>query len=429
MRFRLLSSLIILIFAQLSLLYAEDPVLPSQKPTAGEQNSANKNPIEDIQKGRDISEVERNNQIKVKLDKIQKRVKNFSKKLEVLEEKEKTILEEIRDSQSLIEILNEKKKETLSRLEQLHAKSDELERDITRLKEEINNVEQNTRKRLRALYLNRADDIIEKFLLSNQLSTGAVNNAFLLKKVREYDLSLVNRLAVLRKEHSEQEKVLGSSLKEQERIKRIIEGQESEILKKNDFKKEGLTVLAKEREKVHKVLANLKIESAKLEEVLSSITGGGVDDSSGDKTLSTRNITEGGGIPSSPIIPIRGKILQRFGKEKVPEFEDFILHKGIEFSVPDNQQIVSIAKGIVRFVGQLPGYGTMVIVDHGVREYSLYGRLSNYFVEVGKEVESGQAIATSSIKDKRGRNFYFEIRKSGSPVNPQRYFGDSLDGE
>ena len=79
-------------------------------------------------------------------------------------------------------------------------------------------------------------------------------------------------------------------------------------------------------------------------------------------------------------------------------------------------------RGKVMHVGRMPGYGTIIILDHGQRYYSLYGRLGKTLVGKGHVVEKGEIIAQTGEMDAKSRNFYFEIRRNGSPVNPQDYF-------
>ena len=66
------------------------------------------------------------------------------------------------------------------------------------------------------------------------------------------------------------------------------------------------------------------------------------------------------------------------------------------------------------------GYGYLVIIDHGLTYYSLYGHLSSEFlVKKGDFVKEEQPIATvgefGSLKEE---TLYFEIREKTDPVNP-----------
>jgi septal ring factor EnvC (AmiA/AmiB activator) len=77
-----------------------------------------------------------------------------------------------------------------------------------------------------------------------------------------------------------------------------------------------------------------------------------------------------------------------------------------------------VAAGKVIYSGRLPGYGTLLIVDHGDRTHTLYARLSDIAVEQGTIVNAGDELAATAPLDSRERNFYFEIRVRGKPVNP-----------
>ena len=74
--------------------------------------------------------------------------------------------------------------------------------------------------------------------------------------------------------------------------------------------------------------------------------------------------------------------------------------------------------GRVIYNGIMPEYGTILILDHGDREYSLYGRVVSPLATVGEVVQKGQVIAQVGEPDATGKNLYFEIRKNGKPLNP-----------
>jgi septal ring factor EnvC (AmiA/AmiB activator) len=100
--------------------------------------------------------------------------------------------------------------------------------------------------------------------------------------------------------------------------------------------------------------------------------------------------------------------VQRFGKAKVTDFADMIFSKGLEFKTAAASQVSAILGGRIAFAGSMPGYDSVVIIDHGKRSYSLYGRLGKIFVAKG---------------DAKGRNFYFETRKNGDPIDPMTVLG------
>lgn len=116
--------------------------------------------------------------------------------------------------------------------------------------------------------------------------------------------------------------------------------------------------------------------------------------------------------------PVKGQLLRSFGKAKVTDFSDIIFSKGIEFKTAESSQVKAVLGGRVAFSGSMPGYDTVVIIDHGSRSYSLYGRLGKAFVAKGDLIKRGMGIGVTSAPDTKGRNFYFETRKNGNPVDP-----------
>jgi septal ring factor EnvC (AmiA/AmiB activator) len=117
--------------------------------------------------------------------------------------------------------------------------------------------------------------------------------------------------------------------------------------------------------------------------------------------------------------PVKGKVLQHFGKVKVTDFSDMIFSKGLEYAVAAGSSVYSVYPGKVAYVGMMPGYETVVVLEHGERSYSLYGRLGKSVVKIGDAISKDQAVGIVSDVDQKGRNFYFEVRKSGTPVDPK----------
>ena len=67
-------------------------------------------------------------------------------------------------------------------------------------------------------------------------------------------------------------------------------------------------------------------------------------------------------------------------------------------------------------------YGNYCIIDHGGGYTTLYGHCRSVYVSKGQKVRSGQRIAEmGSTGTSTGSHLHFEVRKDGSPVNPERY--------
>lgn len=117
--------------------------------------------------------------------------------------------------------------------------------------------------------------------------------------------------------------------------------------------------------------------------------------------------------------PTDGLVEVGFGKVVNPRFNTVTVQKGIDIRAAQGAQVRTVGTGSVVFSGWLKGYGNLVIVDHGSNFHSLYAHLANSQVEVGNQVEEGEAIGqvgdSGSLK---GSYLYFEIRKGGQAIDP-----------
>jgi septal ring factor EnvC (AmiA/AmiB activator) len=76
----------------------------------------------------------------------------------------------------------------------------------------------------------------------------------------------------------------------------------------------------------------------------------------------------------------------------------------------------------VIFSDWLPGYGLLLIINHGKNFMSLYGRNRNLYKKVGEIVHQGDIIA--SVGQSGGYDtpsLYFAIRQNAKPVDPSRW--------
>lgn len=117
--------------------------------------------------------------------------------------------------------------------------------------------------------------------------------------------------------------------------------------------------------------------------------------------------------------PADGLVEVGFGKVVNPRFNTVTVQKGLDLRAKEGAEVRTVGAGGVVYSGWLKGYGNLVIVDHGGGYHSLYAHLANAQVDVGNQVEEGEAIGqvgdTGSLK---GAYLYFEIRKAGQAIDP-----------
>ncbi len=121
--------------------------------------------------------------------------------------------------------------------------------------------------------------------------------------------------------------------------------------------------------------------------------------------------------------PVQGKIITTFGIERHPTFKTVTQNNGIEISTQKNSEILAIHPGKVVYADYFQGfYGNLIIIDHGLAYYSMYGHCSNIKIRTGDIVSAGQPIAvvgdTGSLK---GTALYFQINFKTDPLNPLQW--------
>src|SRR5262245_12709177 len=120
--------------------------------------------------------------------------------------------------------------------------------------------------------------------------------------------------------------------------------------------------------------------------------------------------------------PLRGAVNSEFGRRLSPWSGDTEFHGGIDIAARPGTMVKAPAPGQVSFVGQSPGYGTTLILDHGRDIKTLFGHLREISVTAGERVERGQVIARSGqTGHATGPHLHYEILVQGRPVNPRGF--------
>ena len=89
---------------------------------------------------------------------------------------------------------------------------------------------------------------------------------------------------------------------------------------------------------------------------------------------------------------------------------------GIIITGKENSKILSSARGIVKKVGIMRGFGQYVIMKHLDRYFTIYSNLKTIFVTEGQVIGSGKTIGKLN-----GNKLHFQIDYSGKPEDPLKY--------
>ena len=136
---------------------------------------------------------------------------------------------------------------------------------------------------------------------------------------------------------------------------------------------------------------------------------------------------EAGGGPAlgdgTFIRPVGGPITSGFGYRTDPVTGGTGFHGGIDFGAPCGTPIKAAGTGVIITAGlNSGGYGNMTLINHGNGLSTLYGHQSSIIVTAGQSVAQGQVIGyVGSTGKSTGCHLHFEVRVSGTPVDPTGY--------
>lgn len=123
------------------------------------------------------------------------------------------------------------------------------------------------------------------------------------------------------------------------------------------------------------------------------------------------------------IMPTRGFLSSGFARLRVhPIFGEARAHEGIDIAAPMATPILATASGMVVAVGEQPGYGRIVTVDHGYGLVTRYAHASKILVLRGQHVERGDEIAlVGNTGIVTAPHLHYEVMLKGRQVDPQTF--------
>jgi len=306
---------------------------------------------------------------------------------------------------------------------------DRTARDIVRVTDEANRKKLEIEHRLASLYKAGELGAVRMFFSAESFPQMAENIRYMRsildndKKIFvEYDQKVVE----LRRLKSELER----DAVEKSRIKAGITSKKLEIEQEKSKKAAYLLKVRQDRTSYEKSLRELQANAARLQSMMERL------EALSRRKLSSRHekpgrrlkpLTELPPVPDRGFasqkgrmsLPVRGEIIETYGKHKQPDFNSYTFSKGFSIAAAAGSDIKSIYEGSVIFADYFKGYGNMIIIDHGGGYFSLYAHAARVLKKVGADVARNETVATVGDTDSsKGPLLYFEIRHQGKPVDP-----------
>ena len=121
-------------------------------------------------------------------------------------------------------------------------------------------------------------------------------------------------------------------------------------------------------------------------------------------------------------MPLEGTVMSPFGERLNPATNETSVHTGMDIDAQEGAKVCAPLAGSVTEIREDDIYGKCMLVTHENGYSTFYGHLSGTSKEVGAQVQQGEEIALSgNTGQTTGPHLHFEIRKDGTPVDPQPY--------
>lgn len=150
--------------------------------------------------------------------------------------------------------------------------------------------------------------------------------------------------------------------------------------------------------------------------------------SAGKSKTAAKAAASGGnfeGMMGSLPRPVSGafKVTSRFGRQSLPDMPNVSYdNPGIDAEVTAGASAQAVFAGKVSGVYMLPGYNTVVIVNHG-KYYTVYGNIAAAGVKVGDDVKQGQSLGRLAPQDDDPSHstIHFEVWRNRDKLDPLRW--------
>jgi murein DD-endopeptidase MepM/ murein hydrolase activator NlpD len=110
-------------------------------------------------------------------------------------------------------------------------------------------------------------------------------------------------------------------------------------------------------------------------------------------------------------LSVPAPITSLFGWRVHPITGDRRFHAGTDLGAPAGTPVLAAAKGQVETADWMGGYGLAVVIQHNSAQQTLYGHMSELFVQPGQWVEPGTVIGrVGSTGNSTGPHLHFETR-------------------
>ena len=355
-----------------------------------------------------------------RLKKIEQQIKSVKDEINNLQKKESDYLETLHKIEKLLQDTEKELKAIEKDLElaqkEIKQGEDELIFEKRMLKEKTKLLES----RLREIYKRRLTGYMEILFNSESFSDFLTRFRYI-KKILSLDAEVINDIRQQMKKIEDSKMNLENREEILSLLKKEVEKEKENIEFSIKAKKSIINKIDSQKEVRLKSLKELEQSSQEIKSIIERIYKQQEEDSKkvSQKEVPTITLKPKKGIFA---LPIQGKLISGYGRQKNTEFNTYTFNSGIDISAPLGQVVRAAGSGEVIYTGNIKGYGQIIIIDHGGRITTLYAHLSKILVGIGEKVKKGQILG--QVGDSGGvssTRLHFEVRVEGKPTDPMNW--------
>lgn len=311
-----------------------------------------------------------------------------------------------------------------------------LQQQLTALQDSASVIEQHVKATASKLAKAEAEysGLTEKYWLYSK-STGTTSASPLHKQtftsisesIRRYKISM----GELKDSLQVQQSLLNSYQQAQEQILHVQSSEQARLKVAEQQSKSELQKIRSDKQLLSKELQATKQRASTIRGVISSLIAKQAREleqkkaaaraKRNSRTLQQEPKSIGGFSKNSLPWPTSARVLLHgYGTYKNEASGATFENPGIDIRTSEGSNVQCVAAGTVSSVSWLPGFGSVVIVDHGNTFRTVYANLASVRVTRGGKVATGTSIGTSG-ENLDGAMMHFEVWRGREQQNPLSY--------
>jgi len=355
-----------------------------------------------------------------RLKKIEQQIKSVKEEIYNLQKKESGYLETLHKIEKLLQDTEKELQAIEKDLELAQKEIKQGEDEFILEKEKLKKKAKLLESRLRQIYKHHLTGYLEILFKSESFSDFLTRFRYI-KNILSFDAEVINDIRQQMKKIEDHKINLENREEILSLLKKEVEKEKENIEFSIKAKKSIINKIDSQKEVYLKSLKELEQSSQEIKNIIERIYKQREEDS---KKVSQKEIPTISLKPEKGILalPIQGKLISGYGRQKNTEFNTYTFNSGIDISAPLGQVVRAAGSGEVIYTGNIKGYGQIIIIDHGGRVTTLYAHLSKILVDIGDKVKKEQIIG--QVGDSGGvssTRLHFEVRVEGKPTDPMNW--------